>query len=60
MAKRIKVSFTKEEAEQLDLLVCANCGYRPNNHFSYRPYLCAFSPNKTSYKQKLRIGKEIK
>lgn len=60
MAKRINVSFSREEALKLGLLVCADCGYPPNNHFDFGKRTCAHDSRCKGYRETVRYGREIR
>ena len=52
------VALTAEEAMTLGVIVCANCGAPPNNHFD--DGLCAHSRARgTSWERRLRYGAPI-
>jgi len=49
----VTIRFRYEEAEQLGLFVCGNCGLSKNNH-AFKPSSCK------GYKEVSRCGKIIK
>lgn len=58
------VKLTMEQALKLGIVVCANCGWPPNNHFSTinppRPGESACAHDKCpGYKVKFRMGTAI-
>jgi hypothetical protein len=45
----LKFEFPRWRARELDLLCCANCGWRENNHFDHGKRKCAFDPKCPGY-----------
>lgn len=60
------VSLTMDEAEKLGIVVCAHCGYPPNNHFGWDEadlksgYSDCAHRECPGYKPKFRMGKTIR
>jgi|APFre7841882654_1041346.scaffolds.fasta_scaffold31242_6 hypothetical protein len=55
----ITIRLTRKEARELGLLVCGNCGYPENNHFSWGKKPCAHDPKCKEYKEVARRGKIV-
>jgi len=58
--ENITIRFTRKEALELGLLVCENCGYPENNHFSFGKKPCAHDSKCKEYKEVVRYGKLVK
>ena len=58
MSAKYVVKLTLEDALKMGIVVCAHCGYPPNNHFDFPPRTCAHAPC-PGYKQSFRRGKAI-
>lgn len=59
MSTKYVVKLTMEDCKKLGIVVCAHCGYPPNNHFDFGKRVCAHAPC-PGYKVSFRYGKDIR
>ncbi len=52
----LTLQMSRGRALELDLLVCKNCGWRPNNHFQFEPRKCAHDDKCPGYEETTRSG----
>lgn len=63
MSAKYVVQLTMDDCKKLGIVVCKNCGYPPNNHWSETTNIvsgsaCAHAPCK-GYEPKFRYGKAL-